>query len=217
MIEDWEASEPNDFRRTASILDVNNPDENIKSYTWGASMQIQETGYWQKKYIAINAHQAKSDGTTACVNYSCVLYGRTPDFQIDNTQDQVIIRYADVLLMMAELKKDVSYLNRVRERAGLAPLAVYTDKALQDERRWELAFEGVRYYDLLRWGIAAEALGKQNGVKVKNNGVDDVMNMGNLVQRLQETGGFMPIPKTQIDLSAGVLEQTPGWGNEALY
>lgn len=58
-----------------------------------------------EKYIAINAHQGQSDGTTACVNYSCILYGRTPDFQIDNTQDQVIIRYADVLLMMAELKK----------------------------------------------------------------------------------------------------------------
>ena len=217
LIEDWEASEPNDFRRAASILDVNNPNENIKSYTWGANMQIQETGYWQKKYIAINAHQGQSDGTTACVNYSCILYGRTPDFQIDNTQDQVIIRYADVLLMMAELKKDVSYLNRVRERAGLAPLTAYTDQALQNERRWELAFEGVRYYDLLRWGIAAEAIEKQNGVKVKNNGVDDVMNMGNIVQRIRETGGFMPIPKTQIDLSAGVLEQTPGWGNEALY
>ena len=217
LIEDWEASEPNDFRRAASILDVNNPNENIKSYTGGANMQIQETGYWQKKYIAINAHQGQSDGTTACVNYSCILYGRTPDFQIDNTQDQVIIRYADVLLMMAELKKDVSYLNRVRERAGLAPLTAYTDQALQNERRWELAFEGVRYYDLLRWGIAAEAIEKQNGVKVKNNGVDDVMNMGNIVQRIRETGGFMPIPKTQIDLSAGVLEQTPGWGNEALY
>ncbi|WP_369683048.1 RagB/SusD family nutrient uptake outer membrane protein [Parabacteroides sp. AM58-2XD] len=115
------------------------------------------------------------------------------------------------------MKQDVSYLNRVRERAGLTPLAAYTDRALQNERRWELAFEGSRYYDLLRWGIAGESLEKQNGVKVKNNGVDDVMNMGNLTQRIQETGGFMPIPKTQIDLSAGVLEQTPGWGNDALY
>lgn len=217
LVKDWEISEPNDFRRDASILDINNPAENIKSYKWGASMQIQETGYWQKKYIAINAHQTQSDGTTACVNYSCLLYGRTPDFQIDNTQDQVIIRFADVLLMMAELKKDVSYLNLVRKRAGLNPLPAFTDQALQNERRWELAFEGLRYYDLLRWGIAGTALEKQNGIKVKNNGIDDVMTMGNLAQRIQDTGGFMPIPKTQIDLSAGILEQTPGWGNDALY
>lgn len=217
LVKDWEISEPNDFRRAASVFDVTNPDENVKSYTWGASMQIQETGYWQKKYIAVNAHQTKTDGKTACVNYSCILYGRTPDFQIDNTQDQVIIRFADVLLMMAELKKDVTYINRVRERAGLAPLTAYTDKALQNERRWELAFEGVRYYDLLRWGIAGEALEKQNGIKVKDNGVDGIMNIGNVKQRIQETGGFMPIPKTQIDLSAGVLTQTPGWGNDALY
>lgn len=217
LVKDWEISEPNDFRRAASVFDVTNPNENVKSYSWGASMQIQETGYWQKKYIAVNAHQTKADGKTACVNYSCILYGRTPDFQIDNTQDQVIIRFADVLLMMAELKKDVTYINRVRERAGLAPLTAYTDKALQNERRWELAFEGVRYYDLLRWGIAGEALEKQNGVKVKDNGVDGVMDMGNVKQRIQETGGFMPIPETQIDLSAGVLTQTPGWGNDALY
>lgn len=217
LVKDWEISEPNDFRRDASILDINNPAENIKSYKWGASMQIQETGYWQKKYIAINAHQTQSDGTTACVNYSCLLYGRTPDFQIDNTQDQVIIRFADVLLMMAELKKDVTYLNLVRERAGLNPLPAFTDQALQNERRWELAFEGLRYYDLLRWGIAGTALEKQNGIKVKNNGIDDIMTMGNLAQRIQDTGGFMPIPKTQIDLSAGILEQTPGWGNDALY
>lgn len=217
LVDEWEVAEPTDFRRAASVLDVNDPAENMKSYKWGGSMQIQETGYWQKKYIAVNAHQTKPDGKTACVNYSCILYGRTPDFQIDNTQDQVIIRYADVLLMMAELKQDVSYINRVRERAGLKPIPTYSEKALQNERRWELAFEGQRYYDLLRWGIAGEALSKQTGVKVKNNGVDGVMDMGNIAGRIQQTGGFMPIPQTQIDLSAGVLEQTPGWDNDALY
>ncbi len=217
LYEEWEIAEPDDFRRKASILDVNDEEEGLTKYTWGGSMQIQETGYWQKKYVAINARQTSADGKVNCVNYSCVLYGRTPNFQVDNSQDHVLIRFADVLLMMAELKQDVTYLNRVRERAGLKPLSAYSDQALQNERRWELAFEGLRYYDLLRWGIAGEALSKQNGVKVKNNGVDEVMNMGNIKERINQTGGFMPIPQTQIDLSSGVLTQTPGWGNDALY
>ena len=119
--------------------------------------------------------------------------------------------------MMAELKQDVSYINQVRERAGLEPIAGYTDEALRNERRWELAFEGVRYYDLLRWGIAGEALERQNGVTVNNAGTEAVMDYGNISQRIAETGGFMPIPQTQIDLSSGVLEQTPGWGSDAMY
>ena len=84
-----------------------------------------------------------------------------------------------------------------------------------DERHWELAFEGLRYYDLLRWGIAAEVLSQQNGVKVLDNMVETRMDMGDIAQRLQATKGLMPLPKTQIDLSAGILEQNPGWGNES--
>ncbi len=213
MLDDWKNAEPNDPRRDASILNVENPAEGLKKYTWGGSMQIQETGLWQKKYIAINAHH-KDYGLS---NYSCSLYGRTPSYQIDNTQDQFIIRFADVLLMMAELKKDISYINLVRGRAGVDPIGAYTEEALRNERRWELAFEGLRYYDLLRWGIGGDALNKQDGVKVKNNGADAVMSYENMNDRFQKTGGFLPIPQTQIDLSGGILTQTPGWGSETIY
>lgn len=132
------------------------------------------------------------------------------DYQINNTQDLVIIRFADVLLMAAELKQDAEPLNRVRKRAGLDPVS-YSETALQNERRWELAFEGIRYYDLLRWGIAAEALNSQNGVEIQNDGVKEKMNIGDQITRLKETGGFMPIPQAEIQLSGGVLKQTPGW------
>ncbi|MCC8155080.1 MAG: RagB/SusD family nutrient uptake outer membrane protein [Tannerellaceae bacterium] len=217
MINDWKTLEPNDPRREASVLDVENPAEGLTNYVWGASMQIQETGLWQKKYTAINAYDTDANGNTMAVNYSVKLYGRTSSYQIDNTQDQFVIRFADILLMMAELKKDHTYIDQVRSRIGLPSVGSYTEDALRNERRWELAFEGVRYYDLMRWGIAGEALNKQNGVQVKNNGVDAVMNYGDLNARYQSTGGFLPIPQTQIDLSGGVLTQTPGWGSDAIY
>lgn len=211
--ESWEREEPTDIRRAGSIIDSKSPDENIMiNSSDGKEMEL--TGFWQKKYIPINAKG--TDGTIA--NYSVFMYGRKADFQLDNTQDIVIIRFADVLLMNAELKKDVSYINRVRERSGLKPKATYTDETLRNERRWELAFEGLRYHDLLRWGIAGEALNRQNGIDITNSGIKTKSNFGDFVKRIEETGGFMPIPQTQIDLSNGVLEQTPGWsGGDIMY
>lgn len=82
------------------------------------------------------------------------------------------IRYADILLMKAEalneaggadaITKASAELNKVRSRAGLAPVNVTTQAALRtiirNERRKELGFEFHRFFDLMRWGQeAAEA------------------------------------------------------------
>ena len=204
----WEEWPSKDIRREASILSVENEQPD---YVWGCDKQMNETGYWQKKYMAVNAYNDEGES----VNYSRILYPEIDsDYQLNNTQDLVIIRFADVLLMAAELKQDAGPLNRVRARVGLEPVS-YSDEALRNERHWELAFEGLRYYDLLRWGIAGEVLSLQNGVKVLDNMMETRMDMGDIAQRLEVTKGLMPLPKTQIDLSAGALEQNPGWGNES--
>ena len=80
------------------------------------------------------------------------------NMQLNNIHDLVLIRFADVLLMQSELKKDVAGINEVRKRAGLNPIAAYSEEALRNERRWELACEGTRWNDLRRWHIAAAAL-----------------------------------------------------------
>jgi starch-binding outer membrane protein, SusD/RagB family len=79
------------------------------------------------------------------------------------------IRYADVLLMAAEAyyrannePKARGYINLVRQRSGLPDIstsgtALFSSIVL--ERQLELAFEGVRYPDLVRWGLAAQELG----------------------------------------------------------
>lgn len=204
----WSSWPAADLRKKGSIIDVDDTAEEMPSYEWAADHQQHESGYWQKKYIAVNVK--KSDGTYT--NYSKEMYGDVvnDDYQINNTQDLVVLRFADVLLMAAELKEDAAPLNLVRARAGLGSVA-YSETALRNERRWELAFEGVRYYDLLRWGIAGNTLNSQNGVEIKNDGVTVNMNIGDQVTRITETGGFMPIPEAEIELSAGVLVQNPGW------
>jgi len=203
----WSRWPQNDLRRKGSIIDVEDKVNEMPDFQWAADHQQHESGYWQKKYIAVNV---KKDGDY--INYSKEMYGDVvnDDYQINNTQDLVILRFADVLLMAAEMKQDAEPLNRVRKRAGLEPVS-YSETALQNERRWELAFEGIRYYDLLRWGIAGTALDSQNGVEIMNDGAVVKLDIGNQAARIAETGGFMPIPEAEIQLSAGTLVQTPGW------
>lgn len=85
-----------------------------------------------------------------------------------------IIRYADVLLMMSEAiigsgtgDPDVHF-NKVRERAGLDPITGVTLEDIKKERRLELAMEGFRYFDLVRWGDAADVLGDKGFVEGKH-------------------------------------------------
>ena len=74
----------------------------------------------------------------------------TNDKDINCTQDLVLLRYADVLLMRSELYEDADKgMNEVRQRVGL-PSVSYSLEALQNERRWEFAFEGLRYNDIRR-------------------------------------------------------------------
>lgn len=203
----WDNWPANDLRRKGSIIDVTDTNQEMPNFEWAADHQQHETGFWQKKYIAVNAIV-----NNGYVNYSKKLFGDAvnDDYQINNTQDLVLIRFADVLLMAAELKEDAAPLNRVRTRAGLGSVA-YSETALRNERRYELAFEGQRYFDLLRWGIAGQALNAQNGVDVKNDNAAGKMDLGDQAKRITETGGFMPIPQAEIALSNGVLVQTPGW------
>ena len=95
------------------------------------------------------------------------------NLQLNNIHDLVLIRFADVLLMQSELKENTDGINRVRERAGLSPISSYSLQALQNERRWELAFESIRWNDIRRWHIAAAALEKQTNVKIYTNGQED--------------------------------------------
>jgi hypothetical protein len=79
---------------------------------------------------------------------------------------------------------------------------------IKNERRHELAFEGLRYFDLLRWHDAESAFAKVANIRVWNIGVEGTYT----AVFKPETGGFLPIPESQVTLSDGVLTQTPGWG-----
>lgn len=85
-----------------------------------------------------------------------------------------MIRYADVLLMMAESLVGSGtgdpdfYFNQVRLRAELDPKTGVTLDDIKKERRLELAMEGFRFFDLVRWGDAISVLGDKGFVEGKH-------------------------------------------------
>lgn len=108
----------------------------------------------------------------------------------------IILRYADVLLMLSEATSDVKYINEVRARAGLKPLAQYSLEALQHEEQVEFAGEFHRMFDLLRHGTAMDVINKCT----KEHGV--ISNANQLL---------LPVPQSVIDQNPGVITQNEAY------
>lgn len=81
----------------------------------------------------------------------------------------------------------------------------YARKALQFERRLEFAMESPRFFDLVRWGIAAETLNAYFAVEKTRFAF---LSAANFRKNRDE---YLPIPQTQIDLSEGIYSQNFGW------
>lgn len=180
----------------------------------------EQTGYHQKKYINILSYYNGKFTSFGLQLYPDVSVGVISQ-SLNNIADLIHIRFADVLLMQSELKKDATGLNRVRSRSNLAPVA-YSLQAIKDERRWELAFEAIRWWDMLRWSgpsleEAGDLLNKQKGFTVINAGNEVSMVSFDYKARLKKTEGYWAIPQTEIDLANGVLEQNPGWDVSAQF
>lgn len=206
LVNDWMQIEPNDPRRDASILDMNKTELDPGTF----SDAVELTMYHQKKITSVRS----SGGTKYSWSIDAMGSDGNGNYQASNCTPLILFRFADVLLMYAEMEKDAASLNRVRARVGL-PEVGYSEEALRNERRWELAFEGSRWDDLRRWGIAGDALSKQNGQTMYNQGQKVSMSYSNYAARYNATKGFYRIPKSQIDLSGGEYKQNAGWEDDA--
>lgn len=192
-----------DTRRAASAIDLvgegiaQGNDFNSSFADWR-----EYTGYSVKKYSPL-VYGNGLPGTNA---------DGTAGFQECNANQWILMRYADVLLMAAELGSGnaANYMHQVRARAGLDDIAV-NQQNIMEERARELAFEGIRYWDLLRQGVdvAADAIAASAG-EVFNGGVKGTVTYDK--SKIIATKGLSQIPENQITLSNGVLKQNPGWG-----
>ncbi|MBD0400665.1 RagB/SusD family nutrient uptake outer membrane protein [Flammeovirga sp. EKP202] len=126
--------------------------------------------------------------------------------QNDCGSDYVILRYADVVLMSAEIENALGNtslalerLNSIRRRSNVSEVTSTTDLegVIAEERRLELVGEGHRWFDLLRTGKAIEVMNAHFEERGQNITVPEF--------RL-----LMPIPQSQIDTDPAI-KQNPGY------
>ncbi len=156
------------------------------SFTLDGDELTEDFEGWFRKYLNVN--QACEDPET-------------------NTNNDRIMRYSDVLLMYAEalamsggsLADAGDAVNQIRERVNLAPLTFGNVDELMAEvehqRIMEFAFEGKRYYDLIRWGVLQERL-TENGQEFAGN--------------IEEKHQYHPYPQDEV-LQNALLDQNPLW------
>jgi hypothetical protein len=204
----WNAYDTADRRRTATILSWD--DEGLV-YNHTKNQQAQYTGYNVKKYLMLSIGGVKEVSA----------------FQTNAFEDYIVIRFADALLMGAELHlingdnpTALTLINKVRERAFGDASHNYTGITIDDifaERKLELATEGLRYWDILRsckgdFSNLAQILTYNDDtdggdysktLEVSSLDVDGL--------RFVETKGLFQIPQSEIDLMQGAIEQNPGY------
>ena len=125
-----------------------------------------------------------------------------------------MIRYADVLLMFAETTfllnentgEGLAALNQVRARVDMPPVAALTREAIIHERDVELALEGWRWLDLVRWSFDQEWGINWTQILGRQVGPNDFGNY--FVKGKHE---YLPIPIEEINKHEGQLKQNPGW------
>lgn len=192
------AYDPADTRRDATIIAYQ---EEGLDFDPEAREQRQYTGYSWKKYCPI------TDAAGVAI-----VEANGGNFQIDNYQDYAIIRFADVLLMAAELNLETNRalaladLNKVRDRAFKDVThrlvdADFNKEAIMRERRLELALEGQRYFDLIRQDMSTA----KQAIDITGQGNEYNVNFRT------ETQGWFALPQSQIVLSNGAIKQNPGW------
>ena len=236
MLKEWYTDPdygPTDKRFYGSVIAIRNANEvydwfkdgyvELPKFKGHDSKEIERTLFYSKKYQAVGCY---SDGNKSSIlnNFFHAMNGAVSNNpKSGNKNDAIYIRFADVLLMLDELKETADGMNRLRARAGLAPYDGYTFERLQKERRYELMFEGMRFNDLRRWypEQCGEIIQKnQDGGYIEYKGKPNTYQElpgRSFAQRYALTRGFWMIPQEQIGLQEGMLTQNKGFEDQDNY
>lgn len=161
-------------------------DERLPTYAWNGTEEVQTNFWYCLKYINWDAPRGNSG-----VN-------------------ELIFRLADAYLMFAEAENELNgpstqaynRINKIRNRAGVSELSGLSQEefrtAIMDERKWELAFEHHRRWDLIRWGKLQEAV--QSMVITNPAGAANI----------QPHHRLAPIPPNELSKNPN-LDQNPGY------
>jgi hypothetical protein len=146
------------------------------------------------------------DPTWSVTGYSIKKYGgernaKTSDYspngqaQFNNERwyryAEMLLLYAEALIRKGRTGEAIDIINnQIRRRVGLGPTPISDPfKALQHEKRVEMAFEPHRWFDITRWKIGREVFGN----------------------RWNDKYNVFPFPQSEVDKSKGQLKQNPGY------
>lgn len=199
LVNEYEAGDP---RKTMTFFFAGDTKAQGWPFTGNLSVATPGVDSWLVGYYAVHKWL-----TPTIVN---------PDRGILDDNDYVLLRYADIELMYAEAQNEAvgpdasvyQRVNEVRARPGvnMPPLNSGLSQsdmraAIRHERRVEFGLEGLRYFDLRRWGIATQKL----------NGFVQNPLYPTITTKYNDKYEFWPIPQTEIDRNAPVLTQNPGY------
>lgn len=150
----------------------------------------------------------------------------------DAENDWIVIRYADVLLMLAEAQGNtaasLALINQTRTRAGLPALTATTvnttaifEKELANERRLEFTFENMRWFDLLRFKTTMPSIDPLTIIKGNFNAMwathyskypSPAPTLATIQSYVTDQKLLLPIPQREIDNNTKlVIPQNPGY------
>jgi hypothetical protein len=191
--------EPNDTRKKSTIMtDGDYYPELLKS----------QGGFLYKKIYSSTAANFRKYIVGSAAERNDVFFMRT-------SQNTIILRYSDVLLMNSEAimagapsttsAAALSTFNQVRSRAGLPPKMILTRNDLFNERRVEFALEGQYFFDLKRRGLAeATAVISQQEAGFYSN--DDRTDLVSVKITPGSNYFELPLPQSAIDTNPSLLE-----------
>lgn len=187
-----------------------------KSYSYGDAAATSKTGDREKTT------------ETADLGRQCAKYRR--EYEADKKSKNYtsinfpILRYSDVLLMIAEAENEVNAeptqlaydcINKVRGRVGIGSLSGLTKEtfreAVKDERAMELCFEYTRRFDLIRWGEYVQNMNAL--VSRAQSGADWKLGPTNVYTYFQISSAYnyFPIPASEMAVNKLITTNNPGW------
>ena len=196
--------------------------DNGRSYSYGE-------GSWEKNTDEPKYKDYDYNGVfTNNIARACAKYRR--EYEADKKDKNntainfPILRYSDVLLMIAEAENELhgpdnayAYLNKVRERAGADKVEegsldkISFRQMVKDERGRELCFEYTRRFDLIRWGEYVENMNAlYNSARAGgewNQGPTNVYTYFNI----SDTYNYYPIPDAETAVNKAITDNNPGW------
>lgn len=178
-------------------------------------------GYTQLSQTSSNANQ-----TRCCAKYRRELEVVTPKNKNYTPINAPILHYSDVLLMIAEAENEINpeptalayeCIDEVRNRAHITPLTgsnltkeEFRD-AVKKERAMELCFEGIRRWDLIRWGDFYQAMNRMPADYVSQPGWGTNYKYAANYYTVPVYYNYYPVPDQEMAVNKAIIKNNPGW------